>query len=248
MIEASSTRRWRKSDASWLLMALIVHLGLLLIPLTEPVAEKPHQPLLSVSLQPFVKDQVSVPTETLQEQEAEEMVEPAEAPNTADEQNLPLVDNTVQDAPIEPTMEKPEERPSAALLINSISFIETEEAEADTTLILGRTYSSTTPANWRPGTGTGAARYIENWFEGLALPRSTQIVDRWIANDGRQNVVVNLPNGMTMCGRREASDPLRPMVEQLMMFHSCGGGGKRTFSMARTEPRSRVASSRETSR
>jgi hypothetical protein len=74
-----------------------------------------------------------------------------------------------------------------------------------------------------------------NLFDGMVAPPETEIVDRWLAADGSQNVVVNLPSGETLCGRAEAWNPMQALVEHVMMFRSCGGGGKRTFEMASRE-------------
>jgi len=75
-----------------------------------------------------------------------------------------------------------------------------------------------------------------NTFDGMMAPVETELVDRWQAADGSANVVINTPNGDTLCGRAEAWNPMQPLLEHLMMFRSCGGGGKRTFSMAAREP------------
>ena len=74
-----------------------------------------------------------------------------------------------------------------------------------------------------------------NTFDGMMAPVETELVDRWQASDGSSNVVINTPNGDTFCGRAEAWNPMQPLVEHLTMFRSCGGGGKRTFSMAARE-------------
>ena len=74
-------------------------------------------------------------------------------------------------------------------------------------------------------------------FNGMVLPNKTEIVDRWLAADGSQNVVVNTPDGHTLCGRARAWDPMQPLVEHVMQFRPCGGGGKRTFEMPRRHER-----------
>jgi len=82
------------------------------------------------------------------------------------------------------------------------------------------------PDNWRP-----SISMEDNLFNGMTVPRETEIVDQWVTADGSQNVVMTTTTGETLCGRRQAWDPMNPMLEQLMMFRSCGGGGKRTFKM-----------------
>ena len=80
------------------------------------------------------------------------------------------------------------------------------------------------PANWRPGIPSEPNR-----FAGLFARESVEIVDRWLAADGSHNVVINTPSGETYCGRAEAWSPLNPLLEPIMMWRPCGGGGKRTF-------------------
>lgn len=57
-----------------------------------------------------------------------------------------------------------------------------------------------------------------------APARSVEIVDRWLAADGSHNVVLRAPSGNLLCGRAEAWDPLRPLVEHVTMFGACGNG------------------------
>ena len=240
---SSPSKRWKKSDACWLAIAVVAHLALLLVPLKQPVPDTHDQLLISISLKAFVEDSHSEPVKKPQE-DSEDLAEPEVVPVDDAEPDIATVEKMDQIAPIESSPDETEEEvlPSAAQLIESISSVHTEQSEPATTRLLGSSFSVSTPPNWRAGTGTGAARYIDNWFEGMAVPRSTEVVDRWRSNDGSQNAVVNLPNGTTMCGRRAPSDPLRPMVENLMMFRPCGGGGKRTFSMDRSKIRSNMAS------
>jgi len=71
----------------------------------------------------------------------------------------------------------------------------------------------------------------DNLFNGMAPPNKTEIADRWLAADGSHNVVINTPSGQTFCGRALAWDPMQPLVEHVMQFRPCGGGGERTFKM-----------------
>ena len=246
---SSPRKRWKKSDACWLAIAVVAHLALLLVPLKQPVPDTHDQPLISISLKAFVEDSNSEPVKKPQEA-PEDLVEPEAVPVDDAEPDIATVDKMAQFTPIEASPDETDEEvlPSAAQLIESISSVHSEQSEPATTRLLGSSFSVSTPRNWRVGSGTGAARYIDNWFEGMAVPRSTEIVDRWQSNDGSQNTVVNLPNGTTICGRQAASDPLRPMVVNLMMFRPCGGGGKRTFSLDSSKFRSNMASSRGISR
>lgn len=232
---SSPRKRWKKSDVCWLAIAVGAHLALLLVPLKMPVSETLDQPLISISLTAFVEDSHLEPVKKPPE-EPGDLAKPEVVPIDDAEPDIATDNKVAQIAPIEssPDEIKEEVLPSAAQLIESISSIRIESSEPGATRLLGSSFSASPPPNWRAGTGTGASRYGDNWFEGMAAPRGTEIVDRWNSNDGSQNVVVNLPNGKTLCGRRAPPDPLRPMVENLMMFGPCPGGGKRTFSMDRS--------------
>jgi hypothetical protein len=91
---------------------------------------------------------------------------------------------------------------------------------------LGEFVPPAPPPNWQPSI---TAR--ENRFGDAYAPPETEIVDRWLAADGSHNVVIRTPNGMTLCGRALPWNPMEPLVEHVMMFRSCGGGGERSFSM-----------------
>jgi hypothetical protein len=71
----------------------------------------------------------------------------------------------------------------------------------------------------RRGRGTGQAS-----GEGPAMAAGLQIMDRWFAADGSQNVLIRTPSGRVICGRTEAWDPMRPLVEQVRMLRDCGNG------------------------
>jgi hypothetical protein len=123
----------------------------------------------------------------------------------------------------------PEEDPypvTTARLVDSASRLKWSSPKPEAHRKLGAPRPWEVPENWRP-----SIRLDENLFDGMTLPVKTEIVDEWLAADGSQNVVLNTPTGQAMCGRREASDPLRPMVENLMMFRPCGDGGQRPFKM-----------------
>jgi hypothetical protein len=91
---------------------------------------------------------------------------------------------------------------------------------------LGEFLPPATPRNWEP-----SITLEENLFEDTYLPAETEVVDRWLAADGSHNVVIRTPTGMTLCGRALPWDPMRPLVEHVMMFRQCGGGGERSFTM-----------------
>jgi hypothetical protein len=119
---------------------------------------------------------------------------------------------------------------SLARLVESVHDGQLDNPKTVSQRQLGVQHQHEKPSYWRGG--IPGALPSENLFDGMVAPAQTEIVDRWIEADGSHNVVVNLPNGETFCGRAAAWDPMRPLVEHVMMFRSCGGGGKRTFTMA----------------
>jgi hypothetical protein len=75
------------------------------------------------------------------------------------------------------------------------------------------------PENWRSG-----IPYAAEPPGARAPPERIEIVDRWLAADGSHHVLVETAGGEQLCGRAEAWDPLRPLVEPIMMFRICGRG------------------------
>jgi hypothetical protein len=129
----------------------------------------------------------------------------------------------------EPAAEEPATPPdriTTARLLNSASQIKWAIPSNTDHRKLGVHQPQEVPENWRPGIGLE-----DNLFNGMTVPDRVEIVDQWVSADGSQNVVIDTPGGETLCGRRQAWDPLNPMIEPLMMFRTCGGGGKRTFKM-----------------
>ena len=121
---------------------------------------------------------------------------------------------------------------STALLLDSASQFDWPGLQVKNLLQLGVHTSRSMPDNWRAGIGVE-----ENLFNGLVVPRKTEIVDRWLAADGSHNVVINTPTGDTLCGRALPWNPMQPLVEHVMQFRLCGGGGQRSFTMPQRVPR-----------
>jgi hypothetical protein len=115
---------------------------------------------------------------------------------------------------------------STARLIESLNHINRVIPDHGKNRELGVHAPGQIPENWRPG-----IRLEENRFDGMVVPRRVEIVDRWLAADGSHNVVMNTPGGETLCGRAQAWNPMSPLLEPIMMFRRCGGGGKRGFKM-----------------
>ena len=208
----------RSSRALVLLCALLLHAALLLIPLRQadgPDVRRPVEVEFVRQLPPATP-QVEPEPEPLP---AQPTPEPAPEPVIAEQ---PMTDALVQ---AEPEEEQPHADIviTAAYLYDSVANLEWSEPEAPP-LMLGRSVRGELPRNlvspvlpWTP-----------NWFDGMAAPGEVEVLDRWTEPDGSMMMVMRTPSGQTVCGRGAAWDPLNPLVENVMMFRTCGGGGKRT--------------------
>lgn len=215
-VPTSERMALRGRDGAWLGLALTAHLALLAIPVGQRFATTDAPLAVSVSLlrpspprvsSPPVK--LSVPDPVQVEGRKRSPEKPARAP-------APSADAAEVVAPTAPN--------AAALLESARALISAPEVKAPRAL--GKFEPPPPPANWRP-----SITVEENLFGESYLPSKTEVVDRWLAADGSHNVVVRTPNGMTLCGRAQPWNPMQPLVEHVMMFRPCGGGGKRTFEM-----------------
>lgn len=224
-------------DMAFLATALLLHAALLLLPL------KPWK-------NPSV---VTPPRLTIDLRQPPQPLPPKAEPDAARSEEIPIEKTVVEKPdpePLEPLRRKPrialEELPAkpadippteAPELLTARQLkelvkrtpLQNGAAAADRQLGTARPYEP--PANWDKNAGAPYLADFDNRFNGMTVPAEVEIVDRWLASDGSHNVVVNLPNGDTMCGRAEAYNPMQPLVEHIMMFRPCGGGGNRTFAM-----------------
>ena len=199
-----------KGFGRWLGLAVLLHAAALLLPLTYPKGQAPADRSLIVSLlRPL----------------------PLPAPSAAPLPAPDPVSVTAQKRPAPPAPEPREETTPSPRLPSTEEILETARqpkwtlpAEPDRRL--GEFVPPAPPSNWRP-----SITVEENRFSDAYAPAETEIVDRWLAADGSHNVVIRTPNGMTLCGRALPWNPMEPLVEHVMMFRSCGGGGERTFSI-----------------
>lgn len=222
---ATSIKHWDAQDGLWLCLAIVFHALLLLIPVLQKNYTSTSTAPLNITLlapppieHPFVEEPEPIKTES-----------PAVKNKTVtpDEQSMP--DLTNLEEPEDQADQKPpvnEVILTTARLLASAKEIEWPVPNEDNSLRLGVFVPQALSENWRSGIS------IENnLFNGLVLPNKTEIVDRWLAADGSHNVVINTPSGQTFCGRALAWDPMQPLVEHVMQFRPCGGGGERTFKM-----------------
>ncbi len=219
-VTASEHLRIKGRDGLWLALAVILHALIFLIPVQQPTPEQ-ESPALAIALlrAPRIEPvEAPTPPQDIVLPEKGAVVTPEAA--LADE--MPDQELTKQeDAP-----KAPEVITTTARLIDSAGRFKWTLPDQKQVLQLGIFTPRDLPANWRPTLFTE-----ENRFDGMTRPEKTEIIDRWLAADGSHNVVVNTPTGHTFCGRAEAWNPMSPLVEHVMMFRPCGGGGERSFKM-----------------
>jgi hypothetical protein len=236
---------WQSSDLAFLAIALLLHAALLLVPLayTQPDMPSPAR-RLTVDLQqikptglvepeqPEEQAVVGPPSELPGEQPGEQPLEPAVELPGRRTARIVMEDLPSRPEP-HPQSPVPEESapPTIKQLRDWLSRSRLDDPATEPAQQLGTAREYQPPANWSRNAGAPYLAESDNTFNGMTVPEDVEIVDRWLAEDGSHNVVLNLPNGDTLCGRAEPYNPAQPLVEHIMMFRYCGGGGKRTFSM-----------------
>lgn len=184
------------------------------VPFSIQLVPTPRPPALESPLQEArtLKPRAPRPEPAALAQARVEAADQAPAP-TADMQSAPLP----KPAPT---------RLTAVRLLDSARMMEVLLPEQPDLRQLGQAPPLAIPSNWRPAIVLAANR-----FDGMVAPARTEILDRWLAADGSHNVVLETPGGHTLCGHALAWNPMQPLVEHLMLFRPCGGGGKRAFEM-----------------
>jgi hypothetical protein len=234
MVTSQYARRWNKGNLAWLALAIAIHGLLLLVPLRDRQAPAGLQPAIAIQLVPHKprNDEPVTPDAQPLGPAPQVTTQPALEPQQADVGPPAL--QLVQPDPAGPEPSETSDKPnamSAARLIDLVSRMSSNARQSPFSRPPASTPSGSQNSSWRRGSKSAAGLPDNNLFDGMVAPAETELVDRWQAADGSNNVVINTPNGETLCGRAEAWNPLRPLMEPLMMFRSCGGGGKRTFTM-----------------
>jgi hypothetical protein len=211
----------------WLGLAVLLHAVLLLVPLGEPGPGVRTMEALSISLTTPVPDEPDradpEPPETpIPEPRTQAAETPASAPSP-EPAEIPIEPADPPQATPPKHRSAPSSELSAARLIELAKQREWSLPGTSTDRKLGVFVPRPPPDNWRSGKYWGASR-----FDGRSLPTDVEILDRWQAADGSHNVLVETPGGELLCGRAESWDPMRPLVENVMMFRTCGPG-TRTF-------------------
>jgi len=236
--QLQTRQAWQSSDLAFLAIALLLHAALLLVPLAykQPDVSSPAR-RLTIDLQ-----QIQPPAPVEPEQQEQQPVtlaplnkQPGAAAAEAPEKRTARI--VMEDLPVRPEPRPQSAEPEAATaptarqLRDWVARSRLEDPASTSAQQLGTAREYQPPANWSRNAGAPYLAESDNTFNGMTVPEDVEIVDRWLAADGSHNVVLNLPNGDTVCGRAEPYNPAQPLVEHIMMFRYCGGGGKRTFSM-----------------
>lgn len=229
-------------EGRWLLLAVALHLLLLTIPGSNDEPGRVIEParlairLMSV-VAPARPEPSTVPVP--EPPRAQPMPAPprtAPAPPTPAPASIPAPELASDPPKIDPAV-------SAARLIgmrDSVSArVPLPERSSVPNLKLGSPGALEQPGNWRPGTGAEALAPFENWFNGKTAPSDVEVVDRWLAADGSHNVIVETPAGLRLCGRAQAWDPARPLIESIMMWQVCGGDSVKPFKYTPRKPLNR---------
>ena len=215
----------RRRDVLWLALAVSVHALLLLVPIQRPPASTDTSGTISLSLL-ATREEAPVPERSDLPAPPPEKPRPVEEP--AARQAQPAAETRPPAGPVrrESSPEGPTIGMTAARLVDSISRLKWPPAAKEKHSRLGVFVPQAVPENWRP-----RITIEENLFDGMYPPAKPDIVDRWLAADGSYRVVINTPSGNTLCGRARPWNPMNPLLEPVMMYWKCGGGGKRSFRM-----------------
>lgn len=224
-------RGFRPRDGLWLAIALLLHLALLGLPMKERNPRPGDSQVVAIDLQLVAsKPSMADPDPVVPEEEPPEP-----------EVHEPIPDDPVEPAPIIndsvavtelPDSPHPDEiQPETGTLttasfLHSASEMDWSVEDAAPQRSLGVPVPGSTPELWSP-----IFAVESNRFDGMTVPGKVEVVDRWLSSDGTRHVVLNTPGGQTLCGSGKAWDPMRPLVEHVMSYKTCGGGGDRTFEM-----------------
>jgi hypothetical protein len=221
-VPVSNTLRLSKRDGIFFAVALLLHGALLLIPFKQlpSVQDLPRVLTLSLLASPEPKAATVTPPVPIPPQERT-----TPAANSASRHEPPPQDILPRE-PEQTEPEVPKDPVTTARLVDSASRLKWSFPKEKEQRQLGVHQAQEIPENWRPGISLE-----DNLFNGMTVPEKTEVVDQWLADDGSYNVVINTTWGETLCGRKQAWDPMNPMLEHLTLFRKCGGGGKRSFKM-----------------
>lgn len=225
-----SVKRWDAQDSLWLCLAIALHACLLLI----PAMQKDHTITRTGPLNITLLSPEPIEKPLVEEAEIKQAALPAIknktlAPDDPPEPELTYLEQAEHRADQHPPGE--EVILTTARLLDSARKMEWPAPTGDDSRRLGVFVPQPLPENWRSGGGIEDNILNPMILNPIVRPGKTEIVDRWLAADGSHNVIISTPGGQTLCGRALAWDPMWPLVEHVMQFRPCGGGGKRILEM-----------------
>ena len=219
----SRTPDWRLIIAA----ALVLHLGLLLIPLRQALPPLPPRSV-TVEIQRSSPDTASARVMPEPSAQNAALAEPAPA-----EESSPTAHTRAEQpgpAPRQPAESVSRPSISTAYLLELAHFFDLPtrpDPQADR--VPGVAVATALPDNLvRP-----LIPPLSNAFDGLVLPREPEVIDQWMDATGIANAVIRTPSGEILCGQLKPWDPMDPLVEHIVMYRNCGGGGQRKPSAAR---------------
>lgn len=215
----------RASIGRFLALALVLHLGLVLIPIVKNVTPS-RIPTLDVRL-------IQNPSILIQPETAPAPIAPEPTPQPRRD----TTDDMSRDEPPPGSTNPPTSEPVAEAFNDPPETPSTPNRQQIIESLKGLKLNPQPAAKPRYGRATESEHYRamskpilplgQTLFSDYQLPSETEIIDRWQNPDGTQQVVLRAPNGLTLCGRQQPVDPFRPWTQMPMLFHPCAGGGKR---------------------
>jgi len=220
MPEARSQTVSSHRIAWWLALAVLLHGLLLLVPYGPGQPPATALSVLRLALTAAPRP-LATPRQAAEPAPADPVPPTPRMPEARPPAVAPLPPPAAIEAPAKPA----ESGIDPDALLDAVRRVERARTPNDRRQ-LGVFSAPAAPPNWNPPGVPGPNR-----FDGMVAPEKSRVVDRWRASDGSHNVVIETPGGETVCGRAEAWDPMRPLVEPVMQYRPCGGGGERTFEM-----------------
>ena len=231
--------RVRLADSGWLMLAVGLHALLLLLPVSKLTTTDVRKGAEIVVQLLFPDESVapdSLPAEPAESVRAiratPDAVADGAVPAPGPDLNLQVPAPRQDDVEPEPDVNTARLMDSRHKLFEAVPGPVTEPRQARR---LGTPLEHAMPPNWRRGAGAAALAPFDNLLGEAVAPADVEIVDRWLAADGSHNVIIETPNGLRMCGRALAWDPIQPLVEHVMLFHVCGGDRRDDFEFVPRE-------------
>lgn len=225
----ATRRNSAAGDLRWLALAVVAHAAILLLPIDREAGapSQPRSPVVELTLfrSPGPERDTRAPEPDAKAPQPQPQLQSDLKPNPDGSARARSPRREPAGTSI-PQAGESSAAPSAAALLELARESDLDRERPAPARRLGLPVPQESPPALQTDPSPLGARLAEAY-----APASPEIVDRWLAADGSHNVVVNLPNGETVCGRGEAWDPMRPLVEHVMMFRTCAGGGERTFTV-----------------